>query len=99
MVARGGVGAWLDLDSFSPQPKSSSPTDRSRLGPAQFGHPIQDAARQARLDHPTASTARAKAIPDDGLVPEEGVLRTGLLMVAETFFHWRRPSVSTLVIA
>ncbi|MBA2356114.1 MAG: hypothetical protein H0V80_15800 [Acidobacteria bacterium] len=47
------------LDSQSSQPKASSPTDRNRLGPAKPGHPIQDAARKARLDAPATTTAGA----------------------------------------
>ena len=60
----------------------SSPTDRRRLGPAKRGHPIQDAARKARLDLPATTTTGTKAIANDGLVAEEGVLDAGLPMVA-----------------
>ena len=70
------------LDSQFSQPTASSPTDRRRLGPAKRGHPIQDAARKARLDLPATSTPGPKAIANDGLVAEEGVLDAGLPMVA-----------------
>ena len=85
-----GVGAWLALRRWciarnwtpnGPKLTTRSPDGR-RLGPAKLGHPIQDAARQARLDPPAASTARSKAVSDDGLVPEEGVFHAGLLMGA-----------------
>src|SRR5262245_61925202 len=41
-------------------------------------------ARTASVPYP--ATARSNAIPDDRLVPEEGVLRTGLAMVARRLF-------------
>ncbi|AMY09467.1 hypothetical protein LuPra_02684 [Luteitalea pratensis] len=65
----------------SPNP-GTSPTDRRRLGSAKLGHPVEDTARQARLDRPATTTPGTKAIADDGLVAEEGVLDAGLPMVA-----------------
>jgi hypothetical protein len=56
--------------------KALSPTDRTRLGPANLGHPIQDMARKARLHGAATSTAGAKTISNDGRVPEEGVFST-----------------------
>ena len=60
----------------------SSTTDRVRLGPAKRGHLVQDAARKTRLDLPATDTTGAKALSNDGLVTEEGVLDAGLPMVA-----------------
>ena len=69
----------------APPNHGSSPSDRRRLGPAKRGHPIQDTAGKARLGLPTTSTPSAKAIANDGLVAEEGVLHAGLPVVARGF--------------
>ena len=70
------------IDSWSWQPSDSSPTNRKGLRPAKRGHSVQDTACKVRLDSPAAAAPRVKAISDDGLVPEEGVLHTSLPMVA-----------------
>jgi hypothetical protein len=77
------------LNSQSSQPTAASPTDRTRLGTAKLGHPIQDAARKARLDASATTTPGAQTIPNDGLVPEEGVLHASLPVVAHHQPHGR----------
>ncbi|AMY09492.1 hypothetical protein LuPra_02709 [Luteitalea pratensis] len=69
----------------------SSPTRRRRLRPAKLCHPVQDAAREARLDLPATYTAGAKSVANDGLVAEEGVLHTGLPMVARGLLSLASP--------
>ena len=59
-----------------------SPTDAVRLWPAKVGHLIQDVAGEQCLGRLPSGSAGPKAIPDDRLVPEAGVLHAGLLMVA-----------------
>jgi hypothetical protein len=80
-----GVGAWLSTGHAVLPNHGSSPTDRGRLGPAELRHPIQNTARKARLELAAVVAPRSKASPDDGLVAEEGILHTGLLMVARGF--------------
>jgi len=89
--AKPGVGAWLDTGTTVFQPRAASPTDRRGLGLAKLGHPIQDTARKARLDVPTPSTPGAKAIVNDGLVAEEGILHTGLPVEARGFLPLAPP--------
>ena len=76
-----------------------SPTDGRRLGPAKLDHLVQDVARKARFDAPPPATTGAKCVSDDGLVPKEGVLCTGLQVVARCLLPLARPSLSMLVIA
>ena len=59
-----------------------STIDRERVWPAKLRHPIQDVAREARLDLSAVVTAGSKAVPDDPLVPEERVLDARLPMIA-----------------
>ena len=47
-----------------------------------MSHLIEDIACEDGLSPLPCRSARSKAIPDDRLVPEEGVLDPGLLMVA-----------------
>ena len=77
-------GRWCNGSSWrgTPPTHGSSPSDRRRHGPATRGHPIQDAARKARLNVPAATTTGSKAIANDGLVAEEGVLDARLPVVA-----------------
>ena len=49
---------------------------------AKLRHPIQDVTREDRLGLLGRGTACSKALAEDRLVPEEGVLHAGLLMVA-----------------
>ena len=63
---------------------SSGPSqiDAVRRWPPKLGHPVQDVAGKDRLAPLPGRTARSKAVADDRLVPEEGILHAGLLMVA-----------------
>ena len=72
------VGAWLTPGSQVLQVAASLTRDRVRLRPAKRGHLVQDAARKARLDIPATDTTGAKAVSNDGLVAEKGVLDAGL---------------------
>ena len=68
-------------------PQRSLPTDPLTTGsvrrrPTKLGHLIEDVTCEDGLRLLPRPTARSKALPDDQLVPEEGVLHTGLLMVA-----------------
>jgi hypothetical protein len=65
-------------------------SDGVRRRPAPLRHLIKDVACDDGLSPLPSRTARVKALPDARLVPEEGVLHTGLSMIA-------RPS-STVVV-
>ncbi|AMY09526.1 hypothetical protein LuPra_02743 [Luteitalea pratensis] len=76
-----GVGAWLDLEMHSPNPELVT-SDCGRRWPAKRGHPIQDAAGQARIEFSAPTTAGPKTVANDGLVAEDSVLHAGLPVVA-----------------
>ena len=77
-----GVVARPDADRSAPSSGVRSAIDRERLWPAKLRHPIQDVAREARLDLSAVVTAGSQAVPDDPLVPEEHVLDARLPMIA-----------------
>ena len=64
-----------------PTTAASSP-DSVRSWAAHGGHRIQDVACEQRFDRSPPGGPGSKAIADDRLVPEEGVLDSRLLMVA-----------------
>ena len=69
-------------DPQRPLPTDPLTTDRVRRRPTTLRHLIEDVTCEDGLRLLPRPTARSKALPDDQLVPEEGVLHTGLLMVA-----------------
>ena len=69
-------------DPQRPLPTDPLTTDRVRRRPTTLSHLIEDVTCEDGLRLLPRPTARSKALPDDRLVPEEGVLHTGLLMVA-----------------
>ena len=69
-------------DPQRPLPTDPLTTDRVRRRPTKLSHLIEDVTCEDGLRLLPRPTARSKALPDDQLVPEEGVLHTGLLMVA-----------------
>ena len=69
-------------DPQRPLPTDPLTTDRVRRRPTTLSHLIEDVTCEDGLRLLPRPTARSKALPDDQLVPEEGVLHTGLLMVA-----------------
>ena len=69
-------------DPQRPLPTDPLTTDRVRRQPTKLSHLIEDVTCEDGLRLLPRPTARSKALPDDQLVPEEGVLHTGLLMVA-----------------
>ena len=69
-------------DPQRPLPTDPLTTDSVRRRPTKLSHLIEDVTCEDGLRLLPRSTARSKALPDDQLVPEEGVLHTGLLMVA-----------------
>ena len=69
-------------DPRRPLPTGPLTTDSVRRRPTKLSHLIEDVTCEDGLRLLPRSTARSKALPDDQLVPEEGVLHTGLLMVA-----------------
>ena len=71
-----------ELARIDPDPQLRSPTDAVRHGPAQPSQLIQDVAREDDRSPPPCGTARAKAVSDDRLVPEERVLHAGRPMIA-----------------
>ena len=80
-----GTGALLRGSKTDPQrplPTDPLTTDSVRRRPTKLSHLIEDVTCEDGLRLLPRSTARSKALPDDQLVPEEGVLHTGLLMVA-----------------
>ena len=85
MRAGGFPGALLRGSKTDPQrplPTDPLTTDSVRRRPTKLSHLIEDVTCEDGLRLLPRSTARSKALPDDQLVPEEGVLHTGLLMVA-----------------
>ena len=60
----------------------TSPADGVRVWPAQFGHRVQDVARELRFCRSPIRCPGSKTVADDRLIPEERVLDAGLLMVA-----------------
>ena len=73
-------------DPQRPLPTDPLTTDSVRRRPTQLSHLIEDVTCEDGLRLLPRPTARSKALPDDQLVPEEGVLHTGLLMVARVLF-------------
>ena len=69
-------------DPQRPLPTDPLTTDRVRRRPTKLSHLIEDVTCEDGLRLLPRPIARSKALPDDQLVPEEGVLHTGLLMVA-----------------
>ena len=69
-------------DPQRPRPTDPLTTDSVRRRPTKLSHLIEDVTCEDGLRLLPRPTARSKALPDDHLVPEEGVLHTGLLMVA-----------------
>ena len=69
-------------DPQRPLPTDPLTTDRVRRRPTKLSHLIEDVTCEDGLRLLPRPTARSKALPDDQRVPEEGVLHTGLLMVA-----------------
>ena len=69
-------------DPQRPLPTDPLTTDSVRRRPTTLSHLIEDVTCEDGLRLLPRPTARSKALPDDQLVPEEGVLHTGLLMVA-----------------
>ena len=71
-----------NTDPQRPLPTDPLTTDSVRRRPTKLSHLIEDVTCEDGLRLLPRPTARSKALPDDQLVPEEGVLHTGLLMVA-----------------
>ena len=71
-----------NTDPQRPRPTDPLTTDSVRRRPTKLSHLIEDVTCEDGLRLLPRPTARSKALPDDHLVPEEGVLHTGLLMVA-----------------
>ena len=69
-------------DPQRPLPTDPLTIDSIRRRPTTLSHLIEDVTCEDGLRLLPRPTARSKALPDDQLVPEEGVLHTGLLMVA-----------------
>ena len=69
-------------DPQRPLPTDPLTIDSIRRRPTKLSHLIEDVTCEDGLRLLPRPTARSKALPDDQLVPEEGVLHTGLLMVA-----------------
>ena len=69
-------------DPQRPLPTDPLTTDSVRRRPTKLSHLIEDVTCEDGLRLLPRPTARSKALPDDQLVPEEGVLHTGLLIVA-----------------
>ena len=69
-------------DPQRPLPTDPLTIDSVRRRPTKLSHLIEDVTCEDGLRLLPRPTARSKALPDDQLVPEEGVLHTGLLMVA-----------------
>jgi hypothetical protein len=65
-----------------PLPRGNSLTNTVRFRATTFGHLIQDVARDHLLGYSPAWRASAKTPADDRFVPKEGVLHSGLPMVA-----------------
>ena len=74
-------------DPQRPLPTDPLTTDSVRRRPTKLSHLIEDVTCEDGLRLLPRPTARSKALPDDQLVPEEGVLHTGLLMVARGGFN------------
>ena len=74
-------------DPQRPLPTDPLTTDSVRRRPTTLSHLIEDVTCEDGLRLLSRPTARSKALPDDQLVPEEGVLHTGLLMVARGGFN------------
>jgi len=66
----------------SPAPASKSPTDRVRLCRAEFEHTVQNVARKTRLYCLGARLTTSEPASEESLVAEEGVLGTGLEVIA-----------------
>jgi len=61
------------IDRERPRPTDPSTTDRVRRRPTMPSHLIEDVTCEDGLSLLPRATARAKALPDDRLVAEEGV--------------------------
>src|SRR4030095_15583192 len=70
------------LDPELSRPEASHGPTAYESGRPNVGHRIQDSAREQRLGFLPLGSTGSKAIPDDRLVPEEGILDPGLLMIA-----------------
>ena len=82
-VAReGALLRGSKTDPQRPLPTDPLTIDSIRRRPTKLSHLIEDVTCEDGLRLLPRPTARSKALPDDQLVPEEGVLHTGLLMVA-----------------
>ena len=81
-VLRAALLRGSKTDPQRPLPTDPLTTDRVRRRPTKLSHLIEDVTCEDGLRLLPRPTARSKALPDDQLVPEEGVLHTGLLMVA-----------------
>ena len=80
-------------DPQRPLPTDPLTTDRVRRRPTTLSHLIEDVTCEDGLRLLPRPTARSKARPDDQLVPEEGVLHTGLLMVARVLLPLSQSSL------
>ena len=84
-LGRAGTTALLrgsKMDRERPRSRDRSTTDSVRRRLTKLSHPIEDVTCEDGLRLLPRATAPSKALPNDRLVPEEGVLHTGLLMVA-----------------
>ena len=70
-------------DPQRPRPRDPLTTDSVRRRPTKLSHLIEDVTCEEGLSLLPRATARSKALPNDRLVPEEGVLYTGLSIVGE----------------
>ena len=83
-----GVVARLDADvkQSNPGPGRTSAADAVGQGPTEFGHPIQDVAREQCLGLPPAWRSGSQTTSDDRFVPEECTLHARLEMVPRCLF-------------
>ena len=83
-----GVVARLDADvkQSNPGPGRASAADAVGQGPTEFGHPIQDVAREQCLGLPPAWRSGSQTTSDDRFVPEECTLHARLEMVPRCLF-------------
>ena len=86
--AREGVVARLDADvkQSNPGPGRTSAADAVGQGPTEFGHPIQDVAREQCLGLPPAWRSGSQTTSHDRFVPEECTLHARLEMVPRCLF-------------
>ncbi len=76
--------AW-NVGTTSPLPRSSSGADREGCWPTENCHPIQNVASHQRLNFLRRRMASPKFSANNRLVSEEGVLHSGLAMIARLF--------------